>query len=782
MYIIKANGTREVRDITKIQKQTMAAVKGLTGVSQSGLEVDVSRYVVDGTSSKAIQQHLIKCAVDKIDIDAPNWTYVAARLFMYDMYKRIYKLGIYYDLGISNWFRIAKEHDKCYNGITDGYDMVAINEAIDPEYDMTFTYLGIKTLYDKYSIKIGDEYAELPQYLFMGIAMFLHSNETENKTEKAIAHYNRLRDYELMHGTPTLSNARTPRHQLSSCFIGSTHDSIEGLTGADTDIAMISKFGGGIGWDWSSVRASLSKIDDHSKVAGGYIPFLKVVNDLSIAYDQLGVRKGAVAPYSEPWHMDIMDFIDLKKNSGEERRRTHDIYPALWITDMFMEAVDTDSDWYLFDPYEVDLTEVHGDEFREKYLAYTLDESIRKEKISAKGLWKEILRSYVETGMPFLGFKDTANYRNPNRHAGMIRSSNLCVEIFQNTSPGKIKQNIELESGELVVVNEETPVETDKGFKAGKRITSLDTIAGEKVLFNSKELVGKEIAVCNLASINLAKMVNFTDLEEPIRAVVRALDNVVDLNLYPTKDAMRTGLSTRSIGVGAMGEAELIANRQIHWGSDEHLELINSIYEHISYYTIEASIDLAIEKGTYPLYEGSDWSKGIFPHETFKGHEDLPTYSLSLDWERLREKMIKNGVRNGYMLAIAPTSSISILCGTTQGIEPIYKLKFFEDNLSGLIPVVAPNLNVNNIQFYTKAYELNQLVLIKAAAVRQRWLDQGQSLNIFIKADQITGQYLNKIYMSAWKYGLKSTYYLRSESPEVTTDVMDRSTECVMCQ
>ncbi|HHO41858.1 MAG TPA: ribonucleoside-diphosphate reductase subunit alpha, partial [Epsilonproteobacteria bacterium] len=494
----------------------------------------------------------------------------------------------------------------------------------------------------------------------------------------------------------------------------------------------------------------------------------------------------------EPWHIDVKDFIDLKKNSGEERRRAHDLFPALWINDLFMRRVEADEAWTLFDPFEVpELVGLYGDAFNERYIECEAREDLTKEVISAKSLWKDILRSYFETGNPFLTFKDTANKANPNGHAGVIRSSNLCTEIFQNTAPNHYNIRIIFEDGSIAIFDEEEIVKVDSGLtKPAKKITALDSLDGKKIWMVDKEAIDGDTAVCNLASVNLSKINTQEDIARVVPVAIRMLDNVIDLNFYPLAKVKKTNEKTRAIGLGVMGEAQMLAQNGISWGSSEHLMRIDQVMESVSYYAIKASSDLAIEKGRYSLYEGSNWSKGIFPID--RANENAcklvdrgGLFGYEHDWDKLREKVKNDGMRNGYLMAIAPTSSISILVGTTQAIEPIYKRKWFEENLSGLIPVVAPKLSPETWQYYTPSYELDQRVLIRAAAVRQKWIDQGQSLNIFITLDKASGKYLNDIYMDAWRFGLKSTYYLRSQSPESVQEVEgieDRSMECMGCQ
>ena len=792
IMIQKRNGRKEVLDITKIQKMTIESTVNLSGVSQSELELDSQIKFIDGMSSADIQDALIKTAVEKIDIDVPNWPFVAARLFIFDLYHKVGRAtggikGQAY-AHFRDYIKTSQASGKMIPGLEIGFDLEDLNSHIVPERDFQFNYLGIKTLYDRYLIKDKDaEPIELPQQMFMGIAMFLAQHE-DDRQGRAKEFYDVISKFEVMLATPTLSNARTNRHQLSSCYIGSTADKIEGIFDTYHEMALLSKYGGGIGWDWNQVRALGGVIDGHKSAAGGTVPFLKITNDVAIAVDQLGTRKGAIAVYLEPWHMDIVDFIDLKKNSGEERRRAHDLFPSLWITDLFMERILEDSHWTLFDPYEVkDLCECFGDEFKEKYIAYENDPSITKNQMKAKDLWKKILTSYFESGSPFLCFKDNANRANPNGHVGHIRSSNLCTEIFQNTSPNIYKIKLEYNDGSFDVFEEEELITVDSGItKKANKVTALDSIGGKQIFIVEKEKIDGDTAVCNLASVNLSKISSKEDIERVVPIAVRMLDNVIDLNFYPLRKVKATNLKSRSIGLGVMGEAQMLAEQQIHWGTQEHFKKIDSVMESISYNAIKASSAIAKEKGAYPTFKGSNWSKGIMPHDHTPQavnallNKDL--FDSGYDWDALREDVKTNGMRNGYLMAVAPTSSISILVGTTQTIEPVFKRKWFEENLSGLIPVVVPKLSPETWAYYTPAFEIDQLDLIRAAAVRQKWIDQGQSTNVFMSLDKASGKYLHEIYMLAWKLGLKSTYYLRSQSPEAANDVEDRSMECSGCQ
>lgn len=788
LNVIKRNGRIEPLDITKIQKYTSSAVEGLSGVSQSELEVDAKIHFRDRITTEEIQITLIKTAVDKIDIDTPNWSFVAARLFLYDLYHKVSAFTGYKHL--RDYLKKGQDEGKILKGFDTKFDLDFLNSKIVPERDLQFNYLGIKTLYDRYLIKDKrNKPIELPQHMFMAIAMFLAHKEKE-PNEWAVKFYDVISKFEVMCATPTLANARSTRHQLSSCYVGSMPDNIEGIFDSYKEMALLSKYGGGVGWDFSKIRALGSFIDAHKNAAGGVVPFLKITNDVAVAVDQLGTRKGAIATYLEVWHIDVIDFIDLRKNSGEERRRTHDLFPALWICDLFMKRVEENGLWTLFDPYECgELSECYGKEFEEKYIELENKDGIIKEIINAKELWKKILTNYFEAGMPFLCFKDNANRTNPNSHAGIIRSSNLCTEIFQNTNPTHYRVKVEFEDGSFEYFEENDEIVLDSGIaKKANKITSLDSLHGKNVFITERIGFGGNTAVCNLASINLSKINTKENIEKVIPIAVRMLDNVIDLNFYPTRKVRATNIRNRAIGLGVMGEAEMLATNKIEWGSEEHFAKIDKLMELISFNAISASADLSIEKGKYAEFEGSNWSKGIFPIDV-ANIEALKLTERTLldicDWDSLRKKVRQNGIRNGYLMAIAPTSSISILVGTTQTIEPIYSKKWFEENLSGMIPNVVPNLTLETFNFYKNAYEINQLDIIKAAAIRQKWLDQGQSVNIFIDLSKASGKYLNDIYILAWKLGLKSTYYLRSQSPDAekqTNEVIDRSVECFSCQ
>ena len=797
----KRDGSLEPIDISKIHKQTDICKK-FPDTNQSELEVDSQIQFYNGITTEQIQETLIKVAIDKVDIDCPNWTFVASNLFLNDVYHKVGKkyngnkgnpysihLKSIIDIGIANGLYV----DSFKYNLSEE-DINILNDYIKPERDEQFTYLSVKTLYDRYLVKDKEGIPiELPQQMFMLIAIFLTYHE-EDRVYWSKKFYDVISTFEVMLATPTLSNARRTRHQLSSCYVGSSPDNIEGIFGDYSEMALLSKFGGGIGWDYSMVRSIAGSIDGHPNIAGGVTPFIKIDNDIALAVDQLGTRKGAIAVYSTIYTKDLYDFIDLKKNNGDDRRRTHDIFPALLINDLFMEAVMKDEDWVMVDPNEVlvelgiNLAELWGEDF-DKAWQEVLYSDVSRNTLPAMQIWKFIITSYFETGSPFLMFKDTANKRNPNKHAGIIRSSNLCTEIFQNTKPSYYLVQVTLEDGTVIEKPEDIVIKTDNGSKLITAVTQLDYIDGSRVVTIEKVRKGGETAVCNLGSVNLSKVNTKEDFERVIPILVRMLDNVITLNYYPNAKTYHTVKQTRAIGCGVMGEAQMLADQQIMWGSKEHFFKLDEIMEMFSFNVIKSSMQLAIEREPYPQFKGSDWSKGILPAfdldnmssgaKSFFVQRPL-TYGDK--WEELKAMVSTCGVRNGYMMSIAPTSSISILTGTSQSIEPIYKKKWFEENLSGLVPVVAPNLNLDNINYYPSAYDVDQMTIIEAGAIRQRWIDQGQSLNIFARLDKINGRLLSSLYIRGWQLGLKSNYYLRSQSPEVDNSVEDRSMECVGCQ
>jgi len=722
-----------------------------------------------------------KLAVGLMDIDTPYWDKIASKLLLGGVKQEIHN-KLNGQVSILNMVNMSESY---IPDLLDGYNVELLEKAIDNKRDDLFTYLGAVTLLSKYSVRNSEGViVETPQMSFMRVAIFLARNE-KDKTNKAIEFYTILSKFEFMTATPTLANAGTTRHQLFSCFVASVPDNIEGIFNSFKEFGLFNKFGGGVGSDWSVIRGMGSEIDGKKGIASGVIPQLKITNDIAIAVDQLGVRKGAIAANLAIWHSDIIQFLELKKNSGEERRRAHDIFPTVWLDDVFIERVKNNETYSLFDPVDTpELVTLYDDEFRKKYLEYENDPNINRTTMNAKEVWKSILISYVETGTPFLGFKDEANRRNQNSNSGVIRSTNLCTEIFQNTSPDTETVKINFIDDTYIILSPDEMVTTIKDIKIrASKITSETKLKGlPKITTTSKEIELGETAVCCLGSINMSKVNTKEKIDKTVKTAMRMLDNAINLNLYPTDKTYKTSMKNRSVGLGLMGETNMLALKGIHFGTKEHYNLIDEYMENFSLSTIEASMDLSDERGSYSNFNESNWAKGIIPIDT-ENKNAVGLTNRERDKDRIKrvKERVKLGVRNGYMMSIAPTSSISILTGTSQSIEPIYKRKWFEENLGGLVPALAPNLTTDTYQYYTPAVEIDQIKLIEAAAVRQRWIDQGQSLNIFV-TPKVTGKMLNEIYMTGHKYGLKSTYYLRSESPDSDNVVVDRSIECNGCQ
>lgn len=814
MKVNKRNNELVEFDESKFTKISTYITDGLNNVSAKELVEEVRIQLTEGISTRDILKLYENTAASKIDVQCSDWSFVAARVLLFDMYKqygdhtKYPKLADYLERGYSA--------GRIIRGLGEHFDLNRLDTVVDMERDKLFNYLAIRTIRDKYLLKDQEgKILELPQHLWMGTAMFLASRYAGipefDINNLAIEFYNVMSKLEFIPATPILSNARTVRHQLSSCYVGSTDDSIEGIFDSLKSMALLSKYGGGIGWDFTNIRSIGDSIAGHKGVSSGVIPFLKIVNDTAIAVDQLGLRKGAIACYIEPWHGDIRDFLDLRKNSGEERRRTHDLFPALWIPDLFMERVKEDGEWCLFSPNTVpELHHIFGDEFKKKYEEYEKRDDLVVERLKAKDLWKVILKNYFETGLPFLCFKDIANATNPNQHTGRIYSSNLCTEIFQNTKASDYNIHVNTVKDGKIVYKEQLPKEvTVRTFgdtevtKPARRVTTLDYYeVNDKEVFPlptdvnpvernvyTNEPEKGEIAVCNLGSINLERVNSTEDIERVCRSGVLMLDAVLDLNFTPIKDAATHISKYRSIGMGVMGEAAMVAKKQIHFGSMEHRKLIHNVMEDVLYYSVKTSMELSEILGCYKEFPGSLWSKGIFPFDHWdsdrlKGNYELTEHEpLRRDWDTLKQDVATYGMRNGYLLSIAPTSNISIVSYTTQTIEPIYKQKWMEENAGGIIPSVVPNLTLETLPYYKSAYNIEQVKLVELAAIRQRFIDQGQSLNLFFKLENTTGKDLHLTYLRAWELGLKSTYYLRSESKTVEEEaIMDRSMECQGCQ
>lgn len=689
---------------------------------------------------------VIKVAIELTTQDAPDWEFIAARLYHFKLTK---KLEAQAEMrGIRSFYEklqylTAKGLYGAY--ILEAYTPEEIEEAatfMRPERNKLFNYSGLSLLAKRYLICThAHEPIESVQEMYLGIALHLALPEKTNRLHWVQKFYDMLSMLQVTMATPTLSNARKPYHQLSSCFIDTVPDSLEGIYRSLDNFAMVSKFGGGMGMYFGKVRAAGGDIRGFKGVAGGVIRWMKLVNDTAVAVDQLGMRQGAVAVYLDVWHKDLPEFLQLRTNNGDDRMKAHDIFPAVCYPDLFwkMAKEDLNQLWYLFCPHEVMkvkgycLEDCFGDEWEQKYLDCVQDSRLSKRAISIKDIMRLVLRSSVETGTPFIFNRDTVNRANPNAHQGMIYCSNLCTEIAQNMSPiDSVSSEIRTAEGDTVVV---------KTMKPG------------------------DFVVCNLASLSLGHLPleNTAEMEDKIATVVRALDNVIDLNLYPVPYAQISNQRYRSIGLGVSGYHHALALRGIRWESEEHLAFADRLFEQINFAAIQASTRLAREKGRYACFEGSDWQTGAYFEK--RGYQ-------SERWQHLAAEVAEQGMRNAYLLAIAPTSSTSIIAGTTAGIDPVMKRFFLEEKKGAMLPRVAPALSDKTWWIYKDAHLINQTWSVRAAGVRQRHIDQAQSLNLYITNEFTMRQLLN-LYILAWESGVKTIYYVRSKSLEVA--------ECESC-
>ena len=609
-----------------------------------------------------------------------------------------------------------------------------LGKLIEPKRDKLFTYIGLKTFMDRYvAVDFNKKAVELPQERWLVIAMTLMQDETEQRLEKVGEAYWAMSNLYMTVATPTLSNAGKPHGQLSSCFIDTVDDSLQGIYDSNTDIANLSKYGGGIGVYMGKVRSRGSAIRGFKGASSGVLPWIKQLNNTAVSVDQLGQRQGAIAVYLDVFHKDIFTFLDLKLNNGDERMRAHDIFTGVCLPDIYMEQVEARGDWHMFDPHEVRETmgysledfydEKRGDgSFREKYEECVNHPELSRETVPAIDLMKRILRSQLETGVPFMFYRDEVNRANANKHEGMIYSSNLCTEITQNMSATQF-ESVTLEDD--IVVTRSKP---------------------------------GDFVVCNLSSINLGSAVPADVLERLIKIQVRMLDNVIDLNKIPVVQAQRTNARYRGIGLGTFGWHHLLALKNIQWESNEAVDYADELYEKIAYLTISASMELAKEKGAYPLFEGSDWQSGEYFNQ--KGYD-------SSKWDELRIDVATNGIRNGYLMAVAPNSSTSIIAGSTASIDPVFKPFFHEEKKDFKLPVVAPDLNHNTYDIYRRsAYIVDQRWSIKQNAARQRHIDQAISFNIYVP-NTIRASVLLDLHIQAWKSGMKTTYYTRSTATDI---------------
>ncbi len=759
---------------TDLRARVDYACANLKNVSAEEVYQDVIKNFYEGIKEDEIDQAYIMSARSKVETE-PSYSSVTARILLDIIYKETF--------GVPAWAENVEESHREYfkkyieKGIEykrltpelRDFDLNELAEALDMKRDLDFTYLGIQTIYDRYLIHENDVKIETPQIFWMRVAMGLSLGEGEQKNKRAIEFYDTLSQFNFVSSTPTLFNSGTCHSQMSSCYLSTTNDDLSHIFKVISDDAQLSKWAGGLGNDWTNVRATGSVIKGTNGRSQGVIPFLKVANDTAVAVNQGGKRKGAMCSYLETWHLDIEDFLELRKNTGDERRRTHDMNTANWIPDLFMERVVNNGNWTLFSPSDVsDLHDKYGTDFRTAYEKYEkmADSGEIKlfKRVEAVTIWRKMLSMLFETGHPWITFKDPSNIRSPQDHAGVVHSSNLCTEILLNTSES-------------------------------------------------------ETAVCNLGSINLVKHtdengLNREKVEKTVRTAMRMLDNVIDINFYPTPEAENSNMKHRPVGLGLMGFQDALYIQDYSYASPEAVRFADESQELISYYAILASSDLAKERGAYPSYKGSKWDRGLLPIDTIAlleeerggGYLDVDS-TASLDWTLVRKAIKENGMRNSNTMAIAPTATIANITGLTQSIEPTYKHLFAKSNLSGEFVVVNTYLvdklkslgiwdeeMVDDLKYfdgslleieripenvkkvYLTAFEIEPEWIIECASRRQKWIDMGQSLNLYIA--QPSGKKLNDMYVLAWKKGLKTTYYLRSlgatQIEKSTTDVNKR--------
>ena len=761
--ITKSDGSIVPLDVERLAGLINDACEGLEHVSMNEVLEEALKNLYDGVSISDMRTSLVMSARTKVEKE-PNYSFVTARILMDQIRNEALNfLGVAEE---STYQEMEKYYPEAFKAYIDKgieldildpelktYDLNILGNAIEYSRDNQFTYLGLQTLYDRYFIHCDDTRYELPQVFFMRVAMGL-AIEEEKREERAIEFYRLLSSFDYMSSTPTLFNSGTKRPQLSSCYLTTIPDDLDGIFSAMKDNALLSKWAGGLGNDWTPVRAMNSYIKGTNGKSQGVVPFLKVANDTAVAVNQGGKRKGAMCGYLETWHLDIEEFLELRKNTGDERRRTHDMNTANWVPDLFMKRVEQDKNWTLFSPGETpDLHDLTGKMFEKRYEEYEekakTGEINQHKSVPAKELWRKMLTMLFETGHPWITFKDSCNLRSPQQHAGVIHSSNLCTEITLNTS------------------------------------------------------ADKEIAVCNLGSVNLANHMKDGKLDEEkvkktVSTAIRMLDNVININYYSVDTAKNSNYKHRPIGLGLMGFQDALYMQDIPYCSEDAVEFADRSMELISYNAIYASTELAKERGAYESFEGSLWSKGILPKDSIevleehRGKEYIKVdRSETLEWDKLRKKVKQDGMRNSNVMAIAPTATISNITGVTQSIEPTYQNLYVKSNLSGEFTIVNPHLvkklkgldlwddvMINDLKYFegslseisripddikklfSTAFEVEPRYIVESASRRQKWIDQAQSLNLYIgNAD---GKKLDITYRMAWYSGLKTTYYLRS--------------------
>ena len=721
--------------LAKIEKDFPGEAYALTV-----LNTKFQSFVKPGMGADAALEALVKAAVELTSQEAPRWEFIAARLlnarFGRSLEEQLRKRGIG---GLYDKLRRLTDEGLYGEYILAHYSREEIEQAqnfLRPERDELFTYSGLDLLLKRYVIHDrAHAPLETPQEMFLGIALHLAMREKRDRMAWVQKFYDMLSRMHVTMATPTLSNARKPYHQLSSCFIDTVPDSLEGIYRSIDNFAQVSKYGGGMGMYFGKVRAAGGSIRGFEGAAGGVVRWIRLVNDTAVAVDQLGMRQGAVAVYLDAWHKDLPEFLQLRTNNGDDRMKAHDVFPAVCYPDLFwkMAKEDLNATWYLMCPHEIHkikgyhLEDFYGEEWEERYFDCVQDPRVPKRTMVLKDLVRLILKSAVETGTPFTFNRDHVNRMNPNAHAGMIYCSNLCTEIAQNMKALKLEESRIVEiDGESVVVNESKP---------------------------------GDFVVCNLASLSLGNIDvnNEEELSHIIHVIVRALDNVIDLNYYPIPYAKITNRKYRPIGLGVSGYHHMLVKQNLRFESEEHLQFADTLFEKINYYAIQASTALAREKGSYSMFAGSDWQSGAY--FTKRGY-------TSDAWSRLFRQVREQGMRNAWLMAIAPTSSTSIIAGTTAGVDPIMNKYFLEEKKGSMIARVAPDLDARTFWLYKNAHLIDQEWVVRSAGIRQRHIDQAQSVNLYI-TNEFTLRQVLMLYIHAWEYGVKTIYYVRSKSLEV---------------
>ncbi|SFP61044.1 ribonucleoside-diphosphate reductase subunit alpha [Salibacterium halotolerans] len=748
--ITKDNGNRELPfDRERLSRFIDDVTAGFSTLSVLDFKNDVITNIEfkDTYASEQITHLLALNASERIDRTEPDWTYVAAGIYLRRLYKEASKNRAYdTDEKYGSLYGLLKVlgskgvYDQTLLRDYSKEEIMELEKAIDPERDNLFTYVGILTLAHKYLATDKNSHVfELPQERFMIIAMKLMINEPVSKRLELVKEaYWALSNLYMTVATPTLTNAGKNTGQLSSCFIDTVDDSLRNIFDSNTDVANLSKNGGGVGIYFGKLRSRGSDIKGYTGVAGGIMGWMKQLNNTAVSVDQLGQRQGAFAVYLDVWHKDIFEFLDAKLNTGDERLRTHDIFTGACIPDLFMEKVENREDWFLFDPHEVQtvmgwsLEDFYDEKegagsFREKYQECIDHPDLSRERVPAIDIMKRIMKSQLETGTPYMFYRDTVNRDNPNKHAGLVYSSNLCTEIMQNMSPTTVKEEYLTEEG--TIITEKSP---------------------------------GDMVVCNLSSISLAKSVREDVLERLVPIQVRMLDNVIDLNTIDVLQARWTNERYRAVGLGTFGWHHLLALEGISWETDEAVELADRLYEKINYLTLKASRDLAIEKGAYPLFEGSEWQSGQHLERTYQTESGWTDDA----WRELSESIQENGLRNGYLIAVAPNATTSLIAGSTASIDPVFRQEHVEEKKGFRSPVTAPDISSKTIWYYKSAFNLDQSWSIKQNAARQKHIDQAVSFNLYIPRS-IKAKDLLGLHMQAWNSGLKTTYYTRSTSSVV---------------